>query len=173
MSKFKQPKTIEETFLEMKRLSKSFDEKNEVIKESTEVIPDETVLKAEADRLKEIARLNEWGMAGLSSASQYSANVPTVQGFGQTVNTFLDPQQNLGARNGNNEKKYNPNYTFLQPAEALNLALTRTLESGAPVNNLGFYDEVNWNLNNMGFLSKQPLDIKNAILKMIKGTPEA
>lgn len=163
MSKFKQPKTIEETFLEMKRLSKSFDEKNEVIKESTEVIPDETVLKAEADRLKEIARLNEWGMAGLSSASQYSANVPTVQGFGQTVNTF----------NGNNEKKYNPNYTFLQPAEALNLALTRTLESGAPVNNLGFYDEVNWNLNNMGFLSKQPLDIKNAILKMIKGTPEA
>lgn len=82
---------------------------------------------------------------------------------GKTVNTFLEnPNQSLANKN------HNPNYTYLQPAEALRLAISRTLSSGSPIANISFYDEVNWNLNNLGFDSKLPLDIKQAILKMIK-----
>jgi hypothetical protein len=42
------------------------------------------------------------------------------------------------------------------------------LTSGAPIAEMSFYDEVNWNLNNLGFDSKLPLDIKQTIFKMIK-----
>jgi hypothetical protein len=138
----------------MLKLVKSFDEKGEILKEEKEVIADEKKVIEEAGRLRELARVDEW-----ISNNQF-AGTPPVAGFGQTVNTFLPSPMN--------NAKYNPNYTYLQPAEALNLAIRRTLESGAPVNNIGFYEEVNWNLNNMGFDSKLPLDIKNAIVKMSK-----
>jgi hypothetical protein len=55
----------------------------------------------------------------------------------------------------------------LKPEEALKIAIERVLSSGAPVNNISLYDEVNWNLQKLGFDAKLPIDIKNAILKMI------
>jgi hypothetical protein len=30
-----------------------------------------------------------------------------------------------------------------------------------------FYDEINWNLEKLGFPAKSPLDIKQALLKML------
>lgn len=57
----------------------------------------------------------------------------------------------------------------LKPEEALNIAIERVLSSGAPINNISFYDEINWHLSKLGFPSKSPLDIKQAILKMVEG----
>jgi len=145
----------------MKELVKSFSEKHEIIKESQDnkVNPD-AVLK-EAGRLKEIARIDEWISNPTVNQTTSHATGNRV-GHGETVNTFMPDtaaQQNV--------KMYNPNFTYLQPGEALRLCIKRTIESGAPINNLGFYEEVNWNLNNMGFNSRLPIDIKNAIKKMI------
>ncbi len=55
----------------------------------------------------------------------------------------------------------------LKPEEALKIAIERVLSSGAPINNISFYDEINWNLSKLGFPSKAPLDIKQALLKMV------
>jgi len=57
----------------------------------------------------------------------------------------------------------------LKPEEALNIAIERVLSGGAPINNISFYDEINWHLSKLGFPSKAPLDIKQAILKMVEG----
>ena len=57
----------------------------------------------------------------------------------------------------------------LKPEEALKIAIERVLSGGAPVNNISFYDEVNWNLSKLGFPSKAPLDIKQTILGMVSG----
>lgn len=141
----------------MKKLIKSYEEKGEIIKEQLEKSEENSIsLQLEAERNKEIARVDEW----INSNNQFSGNVPYVAGFGQTVTTHIPQMENMS--------KYNPNYTYLQPAEALKLSIERTLKSGAPINNITFYDEINWNLNNMGFNSKSPLDIKNTILKMIE-----
>ena len=55
----------------------------------------------------------------------------------------------------------------LRSDEAFELAIKRALESGAPVNNMEFYEEVNWSLAQLGFPAKSPLDIKNKIVSMI------
>jgi len=110
----------------MQRLVKSFEEKNEILKESKEVSFDENAILKEAGRLKEIARIDEW-----------IANPRTnqnVTGQGVTVNTFMPSTEDT------NVKMYNPNYTYLQSNEALSLAVKRAIESGAPINNLGFHE---------------------------------
>jgi hypothetical protein len=146
----------------IKQLVKSFDTKSEVIKESVEKNIDDSLIKEESDRLKEIARIDEYNA---NSSIGFMAKKPTyIAGQGQTVNTFMAADE----QNPKQNKMYNPNYTYLQPSEALGLSIKRTLESGAPVKDMDFYDEINWNLNNMGFLSKSALDIKNTILKMLK-----
>ena len=135
----------------MKKLVKSFEEKNEILKEATENTVDESAILKEAGRLKEIARIDEW-------VTNPKMN---VTGQGVTVNTFMPNSEEA------NVKMYNPNYTYLQSNEALFLAIKRAIESGAPINNLGFYEEINWHLNNMGFNARQPLDIKTALKKMV------
>ncbi len=134
----------------MQKLVKSFEEKNEIIKESIKPHIDEESMLKESGRFKEIARIDEW----ISNPSKNSAH-------GATVNTFMP------STTDQNVKMYNPNYTYLQSNEALVLGIKRAIESGAPINNLGFYEEVNWHLNNMGFNARQPLDIKTALKKMV------
>jgi hypothetical protein len=158
-------------------LNKALDEKKEVyLKENKKTIDSEALLK-ETDRFKKIAKLDESNVAqthpqGGLKRSGPGLNNPTlgttVANFmgdmpGKSVNTFLE-NPNLYLAN----KNYNPNYTYLQPNEALRLSISRTLTSGAPIAEMSFYDEVNWNLNNLGFDSKSPLDIKQTIFKMIK-----
>ena len=82
-------------------------------------------------------------------------------GQGMSVNSMIDNIYN------------NPAVAFkavkqpLRGGEAFEIAVKRALESGAPVNNMEFYEEVNWNLAQLGFPAKSPLDIKNKIVSMI------
>lgn len=132
----------------MNELVKSFEEKFEIIKQDNRKEVDENKINEERERLKKIARIDE--MLG---------SLP----HGETVNNFIEKTTAMPKLG-----QYNPNYTFLQPHEALDLAIKRVLGSGAPINNLSFYDEINNNMNKMGFTSKSPLDIKSAISNMIK-----
>lgn len=151
----------------MSELVKSFSEKNEIIKEVNEKLIDEEKILKEFGRFKKLTNLNEF-----VSNNQFTGNVPSVLGHNKTVNTFLGipgtTVNNFLRSNNPKDKFYNPSYTYLQPSEAIRLAISRVLNSGAPINDIGFYEEVNQSLNKLGFDSKLPLDIKNALLKMIQ-----
>ncbi len=95
-------------------------------------------------------------------------------GQGQTVNTFIpqiaDANNNFSNvnMNPNSNNVYNPKFSYLSDGEALRLAISRALNSGdQTVNKLGFYEEVNQTLNQLGFLSKPPIAIKEMIIKML------
>lgn len=163
----------------MARLAKALDQKNEVYKGPEDLaknVSQESV--NEIERFRKIAKLDEAGnvmnthpQGGLSNlntaqnSSTINTSVSTFMGDmpGKSVNTFLEnPNLYLA------DKNHNPNYTYLKPSEALRLSIIRTLNSGAPVGKMGFYEEVNWNLNNLGFDSKSPLDIKQMLLKIVQ-----
>ena len=141
----------------MIELVKSFSIKDETIKNNDEKHIDEAVIIKECKRLKDIARIDEWyGTDPVSRPTQIDRF--KFVGHGKTVNTFIPFL----------DKMKNPEYTLLKNSEALSISIKRALESGTPINDISFYDEVNWNLNNMGFDSVLSVDIKNAILKMIR-----
>lgn len=165
----------------MARLSKAMESSKEAYKSEEDLVSKvnpETV-KKEFDRLKQIARIEEnagnvgqthpqGGLSNLNAGQNNNLINTSVNSFmgdmpGKTVNTFLE-NPNLYLAN----KNHNPNYTYLRPSEALRLAIVRTLNSGAPVGKMGFYEEVNWNLNNLGFDSKSPLDIKQMVMKIVQ-----
>lgn len=162
----------------MTELIKSFEQKNEVFKEKKKVVDIEK-LEEETKRLKEIAKLDE-----ANQLNYWTGNVPANMGTntintafnpknlppGQTINSMFSNNSTINNHNfnPNSNKPYNPNYSYLQPAEGLRLAISRTLNSGAPVNDLGFYEEINRELNILGFNAKSPLDIKQTLLAMIK-----
>jgi hypothetical protein len=152
----------------MRRLTQSFETKGEIFKEERESTNAEK-LKEDYKRLSELSsgeknaglRENQQGnfMGGGSdrSGGQHAVN----QGKSVTSiidNMYSNPTQYQGAQ-GNN--------IAIKDGEALEISIKRTLGSGAPVNNIAFYDEVNWNLAQLGFSSKLPQDIKEAIIKMI------
>jgi hypothetical protein len=93
----------------------------------------------------------------LNSPTRYTNTPTTVNSIADDKNiTQQQPWGNMKGSTG-----------ALKPEEALKIAIERVLSSGAPVNNISLYDEVNWNLQKLGFDAKLPIDIKNAILKMI------
>lgn len=136
----------------MRELVKSFNNSQEVYKEGRDEITDEE-LSEDMARLKknlnaEEVNENFYTQGGLNTGAM-SMN---------TVNTITSGNHTFGNHNGAN----------LRPEEGFVIALFRALESGAPVNNIGFYDEVNWHMSHLGFGAKQPIDIKEELLKMIK-----
>lgn len=190
--------TENDTKNRMIEIMESFEQKNEVIREKSSIKASEEKLSEEKKRLMEIAKIASENTIKENNvfnygASNMSSQMPmpmsnNVMGGGQSVNSFMSNQL-IGNQNLNNDKNlkqgtsvnnlaqnlnpnanspYNPNYTYLQSTEALRLSISRALNTGAPVNNMGFYEEVNWILNGLGFNAKSPLDIKQAILKMIK-----
>lgn len=179
----KKDETIKENSKDsrMARLAKALDEKNEVYKGPDELKKESNPdnIKKEFERFKKIAKLDEnfgnamnthpqGGLSNLNAAQNNSTINTSVNSFmgdmpGKTVNSFLEnPNLYLASKN------HNPNYTYLRPSEALRLSIIRTLNSGAPVAKMGFYEEVNWNLNNLGFDSKSALDIKQMLLKIVQ-----
>src|ERR1035437_4329556 len=115
----------------MKELVKSFEEKNEVIKDAEFTKINEDILKEESDRLKVIARIDEAAF-NAQNTGQFASKMPYVAGAGQTVNTFLpQPAADSNPKSPDGKKFYNPNYTYLQPSEALRLCIKRAIESGA------------------------------------------
>lgn len=105
-------------------------------------------------------QMTRGGSTPQSYVSRYNtqAGMNHYPGFGKTVNTFIPSMdaQHYGVS------------ANLTSTEALLIAIKRVIKSGAPVNDMSFYQEVNWNLNNMGFESAQPMDIKEGLKKMLK-----
>jgi len=152
----------------MRKLTQSFGQKGEIFKESRE--------ETNAEKLQEeFKRLSALASGQETSALKESQEGGFMDGAGQSgsfhgtnqvkgVNSIVDniysnPTKYMGAQG---------NSVALRDSEALELSIKRTLNSGAPVNDIAFYDEINWNLANLGFPSKLPQDIKTAILKLIK-----
>lgn len=141
----------------MKQLNETYQKRGEFIKEETSKTIDENKLSEESKRLKKLSNhrvIKEYGNDGIPFMGMKQA------GQGETVNTFL-PTIPDSARNSS--------FSYIKPEEALEISIKRAIESGTPVNNMGFYDEVNWILNNLGFESKNPVDIKTSLIKIVGG----
>lgn len=146
----------------MKDLISKMSQKELVLKEGVESVVNDKKIADQNDRFKKLAFYNE--------SLNFSSSSPMMGGVGETVNSIVD------TADGSSYNKYGFADSKSKPAvsagvtakEALELSIKRCLESGAPVNNLGFYDEINWNLEKMGYPAKLPLDIKNAINDMLK-----
>jgi hypothetical protein len=154
----KSNKKIDSQIERMKQLNETFQKRGEFIKESSVKKIDEKKLQLEAEKLKKLSRhrlLNEFGNDGIPFLGMKQA------GQGETVNTFLPtiPDSARGTA-----------HSYITSEEALEISIKRAVKSGTPINNMGFYDEVNWNLNNLGFDSKLPVDIKNCMIKIIDKT---
>jgi hypothetical protein len=152
----------------MRKLTKAFGTKGEIFKEDREETNAEK-LQEDYKRLSELATGEKTG-AKIQEAQQgaFAGGTEQSGGYhgvnqGKTVTSVIDnmysnPTQYQGAQ-GNN--------IAIKDTEALEIGIKRTLNSGAPINSIAFYDEVNWNLAQLGFPSKLPQDIKAAILKLI------
>lgn len=152
----------------MRKLTESFREKGEIFKEEREQTNSEKISK-EFKRLAELAsgektgvKIQEAQEGGFMGGEGQKGGYHGVN-QGRSVTSIIDnmysnPTQYQGAQGNNIAIKDN---------EAIDIAIKRTLNSGAPVNNIAFYDEVNWNLAQLGFPSKLPQDIKTAILKLM------
>jgi hypothetical protein len=142
----------------MKQLNETFQKRGEFIKDKEVKNINENKLKEETDRLKKLTShrnvLKEHGNDGIPFMGISQA------GQGQTVNTFLPTIADAAK---------NTSFSYIKPEEALEIAIKRAIESGTPINNMSFYEEVNWILNNLGFDSKSAVDIKTAMIKIIGG----
>jgi hypothetical protein len=151
----------------MKKLTQSFNEKGEIFKEQRKETNSEK-LKNEFGRLSELASGAKTSAMKESMQSGFMGGDNTSGGWHGTNqprsvtsvidNLYSNPTKYQGAQG---------NQIALKDNEALEVSIKRTLSSGAPVNDIAFYDEVNWNLAQLGFPSKLPQDIKSAILEMI------
>lgn len=151
----------------MRKLTQAFEQKSEIFKEerdstNAEKIQEEFKRLSELASGKKTAALKEAEQGGFMGGTEASGGYHGVN-QGRTVTSIIDnmysnPTQYQGAQ-GNNIR--------IKDDEALEISIKRTLNSGAPVNNIAFYDEVNWNLAQLGFPSKLPQDIKTAILKLM------
>lgn len=151
----------------MRRLTQSFEQKGEIFKEEREETNAEK-LREEFKRLsalasgKETAALKESQdgnfMGGGEQGTRYNGS-----GQLKSVNSIVDNFYG----NQNQYKGAQGNSIALRDNEGLEISIKRTLNSGAPISDISFYDEVNWNLAQLGFPSKLPQDIKTAILKMM------
>lgn len=152
----------------MRKLTQSFGEKGEIFKEERKETNAEKI-QEEFKRLSELASGEKTASLKESEQGGFMGGTEQTGGFhganqGRTVSSIIDnlysnPTMYQGAQG---------NAIALKDNEALDVAIKRTLNSGAPVNDIAFYDEVNWNLAQLGFPSKLPQDIKTAILNLIK-----
>ena len=151
----------------MRKLTQAYTQKGEVFKEERQVTNAEK-LNEEFKRLSELASGEKTKAIKEAQDGSFMGGDNIKGGFhgvnqGRTVSSIIDnlysnPTLYQGAKG---------NSVALKDNEVLELSIKRALNSGAPVNNIAFYDEINWNLSQLGFPSKLPQDIKTAILKMI------
>ena len=127
----------------------------------------EDLLDKEMNRLKALAEgninkdfKNENFQSGVMGGPGANSGSKFGQAQGRTVNSMIDDLYD------------NPSVGYkhtapLAPEEALDIAIKRVLKSGAPINNLSFYDEINLELQSLGFPGKNAIDIKAAITALI------
>jgi len=142
-------------------IMKSLEESHEVYKDNSKNV-DENKILAENERLKSLISENTNQDFKDLNENYYISGKFGTGGRGKTVNSILDDYQDNPAVK---TPKVSP--SNLKPDEALEVCIKRVLKSGMPINNISFYDEVNWNLMNLGFLAVNEVDIKTAILGMI------
>lgn len=143
----------------MIEIMKSFENPKENIKEVAENFNEEKLLK-EQQRIKDLASGNL--NSEFKNENYYMAGQFSTGGQGKTVNSFLGNYQNTSSIKA---PKSEP--ASLKPEEALEVSIKRTLKSGTPINNISFYDEINWNLMNLGFPAVNAIKIKEAIIELI------
>lgn len=137
----------------MKELVRLFSKKNEILKKESQKNDD----KVNESLYKSYSRMRE--LSSDKTNSHFKEDFSSNQA--RTVNSIIDQSYN------NTAIAYQPVRQPLQAEEAFELSINRALNSGAPVKDMGFYDEVNWHLQSLGFPAKNALDIKNMILKML------
>ena len=144
----------------MKELVEMFSKKDEIYIPTADKADTNEGLNKEYSILKNLAS----GNANADFKENYSVSNDFGMGGkqGRTVSSIADQMYD------NPSTAYQPIRQPLIPEEGIDLAIKRTLKSGAPVNNMGFYDEVNWHLMSLGFPSKNALDIKNVLLRMLE-----
>jgi hypothetical protein len=133
----------------MKDLVKSFNSKQEVYKTETDHLNEEEI-RADMDRIKKNLNAED---VNENFYSQGGTNTG-MKSLNTVSNVVTGAEDSVGST--------------LRPEEAVKISLMRTLESGAPVNNMGFYDEINWHLSRLGHAAKNPIDIKEEVLRLIK-----
>jgi len=143
----------------MLEIMHSFDNSKENFKEAKEVDENPNLI-AEQTRLK--AMISKNLNKDFKNENYYVAGSFQTGGQGKTVNSFLDSYSDNTIN-----KTPKPAPTALKPDEALEVSLKRTLKSGTPINNVSFYDEVNWNLMNLGFPAVNAIKIKEQITDML------
>jgi len=150
----------------MEELLEGFQQKGEILKKEeesniNEKALEETYKKLQRNAFQKDEQINEVGYS--SNGRQYAGSV------GETVNSILDTKDDIKyTKFGMGADKMPAVQSGLNPKEALEIAIKRTIESGDPVNNIAFYDEINWNLAKMGFNPKSAMDIKSAMSDMMK-----
>ena len=140
---------------------KSLEESHEIYKDNTKIVNEEKMSK-ENERLKNLISEDTNSDFKEVNENYYIAGKFGTGGRGKTVNSFLDDYKNNPVVK---TPKVAP--SNLKPDEALEICIKRVLKSGTPINNISFYDEINWNLMNLGFPTVNEIDIKNAILAKI------
>lgn len=150
---------------EMTRIARSLENSGLNYKEDKKDNIEEGQVEKEKERIKDLA-LDDKNKtikenSGYKGPSSYMGGEHGV-GRGKTVNSMIDDFYFSDEKV--NPKKAKP----IQPEEALEISIKRTLRSGAPVNDMSFYDEVNWNLMNLGFAAKSPIEIKNTMDELLK-----
>ena len=141
----------------MRSLVKFFAQKDEIFVDKKEKI-NEDILAQEYKRLKDLGS----GKMNADFKENYGvSNDWGLGGKGMTVNAMMTNMNN------NSPVAFKPIKQPIKSEEALVIAIKRTTESGAPVNNLDFYGEVNWQLTQLGFPARNPLDIKTKLISMI------
>jgi hypothetical protein len=143
----------------MIEVMKSLEESHEIYKDSTKQVDAEKILK-ENERLKNL--ISKDTNSDFKNENYYIAGKFGTGGRGKTVNSILDDYKNSPEAKAPKTAPSN-----LKPTEALEVCIKRVLKSGTPINNISFYDEVNWNLMNLGFPAVNEIDIKTSILSLI------
>lgn len=145
----------------MREIMKSLEESREVYKDNNKQVDAEKISK-ENKRLKSLISEDTNSDFKEVNENYYIAGKFGTGGRGKTVNSLLDDYQDSTAM-----KTPKVSSSNLKPDEALEVCIKRVLKSGTPVNNITFYDEINWNLMNLGFPAVNEIDIKQSILSMI------
>ena len=143
----------------MIEITNSLEKSHEIYRNNAKEVNEGKILE-ENERLKKL--ISNDTNSDFKNENYYVAGNFGSGGRGKTVNSIFDDYQyNTAAKT----PKVAP--SGLKPNEALDVCIKRVLNSGTPVNNIGFYDEINWNMMNLGFPAVNEIDIKTAVLSMI------
>lgn len=146
----------------MTDLVRLYEKKDEIFSKDKKIV-NEKFLAKEYNRLKDLTSdsRNADFKENYNNSSSYDLGGQGMSVNSIVQNTYDNPAVSFGAIR-----------QPLKTEEAFDIAIRRTVDSGAPVNNMGFYEEVNWHLAQLGFASRSPLDIKTKLISLLSKDKE-